>query len=417
MKNTISFIAILAVSFGTRLSAINAYDYQFMEQNAANTGRVTQYASVPAGGANAMWTLKGNASGYPTPMLSTFGTGLAFDDVNQVVFVSLSSGMVTTALGFTPYNATNPSGYIANATGLVTAGTGISLSGSGTSGSPYVVAATGGTGTVTSVSVTTANGVSGSVATATTTPAITLTLGAITPSSVAASGTVTGSNLSGTNTGDQSSVTGNAGTVTTINGRLSAGTNVTLTGSGTTASPYVVNATDTNSGGTVTSVTAGTGLSGGVITSTGTISLPSVGTAGTYSGVTTDTQGRVSAGTNRAFASPMRSLNSAFQIDASRDAAVSYTVDVSATLSLTSGQSGTVTLEYADDSGITTNVVTVQSGVNGNTGSLTIGLNLTQTATCSLSGVIPGGKYVRIRTTNTSGTPTFTYRAAQEVKL
>lgn len=61
----------------------------------------------------------------------------------------------------------------------------------------------GGSGTVTSVSVVTANGVSGSVATSTTTPAITLTLGAITPSSVNASGSVTGSNLSGSNTGDQ----------------------------------------------------------------------------------------------------------------------------------------------------------------------------------------------------------------------
>lgn len=66
-----------------------------------------------------------------------------------------------------------------------------------------------GSGTVTDVSVVTANGVSGSVATSTTTPAITLTLGAITPTSVAASGaisagaTVTGSNLSGVNTGDQ----------------------------------------------------------------------------------------------------------------------------------------------------------------------------------------------------------------------
>lgn len=60
-----------------------------------------------------------------------------------------------------------------------------------------------GSGTVTSVSVVTANGVSGTVATATTTPAITLVLGAITPSSVAATGTVTGSNLSGTNTGNQ----------------------------------------------------------------------------------------------------------------------------------------------------------------------------------------------------------------------
>ena len=70
-------------------------------------------------------------------------------------------------------------------------------------GSSWVSISAGTGGTVTSISVVTANGVSGSVATATTTPAITLTLGDITPSSVAAVGTVTGSNLSGTNTGDQ----------------------------------------------------------------------------------------------------------------------------------------------------------------------------------------------------------------------
>jgi hypothetical protein len=76
----------------------------------------------------------------------------------------------------------------------------------GTSAAP----AGGGGGTVTSVSVTTANGVSGSVLTETTTPAITITLGAITPSSVASTGTVTGTNLSGTNTGDQTiTLTGN----------------------------------------------------------------------------------------------------------------------------------------------------------------------------------------------------------------
>lgn len=49
-------------------------------------------------------------------------------------------------------------------------------------------AANGAGGTVTSVSVTTANGISGSVATSTTTPAITLTLGAITPTSILTSG-------------------------------------------------------------------------------------------------------------------------------------------------------------------------------------------------------------------------------------
>ncbi len=94
---------------------------------------------------------------------------------------------------------------------------------------------TGVGGSVTTVSVVTANGVSGSVVNATTTPAITLTLGAITPTSVAASGAVSGSNLSGTNTGDQTSVTGNAGTATalqtarTINGVSFDGTaNITV---------------------------------------------------------------------------------------------------------------------------------------------------------------------------------------------
>lgn len=60
-----------------------------------------------------------------------------------------------------------------------------------------------GNGTVTNISVVSANGVSATIATPTTTPAITIILGAITPSSVAATGTVTGSNLTGTNTGDQ----------------------------------------------------------------------------------------------------------------------------------------------------------------------------------------------------------------------
>ena len=89
----------------------------------------------------------------------------------------------------------------------------------------------GGSGTVTSVSVTTANGVSGTVATSTTTPAISLTLGAITPTSVngvtlsgssTPSITVVGSSsLAGSNTGDQTSVTGNAGTATALqNSRL-----------------------------------------------------------------------------------------------------------------------------------------------------------------------------------------------------
>jgi len=52
---------------------------------------------------------------------------------------AVGSGDITGALGFTPYNATNPAGYISNITGLVTQGTEISITGSGTSGTPYVV--------------------------------------------------------------------------------------------------------------------------------------------------------------------------------------------------------------------------------------------------------------------------------------
>lgn len=119
----------------------------------------------------------------------------------------------------------------------------------------------------------------------------------------------------------------------------------------------------------------------------------------------------------RTYTNPTRSLNSAFQVSATQDAQVSYTVDIAATLSLTTGQTGTVVLEYADDSGFTTNVVGVQSSVNANTGTLALGLGLTQTATASVSGMVPAGKYVRIRTVNTTGTPIFTYRSSQEVLI
>jgi hypothetical protein len=68
--------------------------------------------------------------------------------------------------------------------GIATAGTATHLAAFAANGIDLVDGgAPGGTGTVTTVSVVTANGVSGSVATATTTPAITLTLGAITPTS------------------------------------------------------------------------------------------------------------------------------------------------------------------------------------------------------------------------------------------
>ena len=165
--------------------------------------------------------------------------------------------------------------------------------------------------------------------------------------------------------------------------------------------------------GSVTSITAGTGLSGGTITTTGIISMPNVGTAGTYSGVTTDAQGRVTAGTNRSFTNTTRSLNTAFQITPTRDTYVSYSVDIACTSLLLGGQSGTVFLEYADNVGMTTNLVTVQQAT-GSSGGV---LNLATITTATLSGIIPTAKFVRLRTVNNTSTPTFTYRTSQEVLL
>lgn len=169
----------------------------------------------------------------------TFGNTGVLSFNTRTGAVVLSSADVTTALTFTPYNATNPSGFISavpafTANGdvsgtfvpgspgnlpltlpnIATAGTfhsvTVNAKGQVTTGTnPTTLAGYGITdaGTVTTVSVVTANGISGSVSSPTIAPAITLALGAITPTSVNASGTIAGSNFSGsssgTNTGDQ----------------------------------------------------------------------------------------------------------------------------------------------------------------------------------------------------------------------
>jgi hypothetical protein len=120
-----------------------------------------------------------NVSGGLTGLTTSGGpiTSSGTITLGGVVAVSAGgTGATTEAAALTSlgaYPASNPNGYTSN------------------------------TGTVTSFGFTNANGVSGTVTNATSTPNLTVALGAITPTSVAASGTVTGSNLSGSNTGDQ----------------------------------------------------------------------------------------------------------------------------------------------------------------------------------------------------------------------
>lgn len=138
-------------------------------------------------------------------------------------------------------------------------------------------------------------------------------------------------------------------------------------------------------------------------------------TAGTYPSVTVNAKGIVTAGVAPSDGYTSRSLNTCFQVSSTRSSFVNYAVDIAATLSLTSGQSGTVTMNTYSDSGCTTGTQKINEFTNGNTGSLTIGLNLTQNVTGTITGFIPAGKYVKLVTTNNTGTPTFTAKSSQEV--
>lgn len=202
----------------------------------------------------------------------------------------------------------------------------------------------------------------------------------------------------------------------------------------TTAGRAVMTATDAaaartaigagTGNGTVTSVVAGTGLSGGTITSTGTISLPNTGTASTYSGVTTDAQGRVTAGTTRSFnSSPTKTLVTSASgqggvvLDASRDAFVAYWIDTSITTNIGGTSTITLFLEVADTNSATPGDWTaIAKTSNGNTITLAIALQSQQPQALILTSMVRAGKFVRIRYA-TAGTASASYGGGQEVLM
>lgn len=178
----------------TSVSVVSANGFAGTVATATSTPAITLTTTITG-------LIKGNGTAISAATAGTdysAGTSLL---ATGILKSTASTGVLSIAIAGTDYApaTTGSSILYGNGSGgfsSVTVGSGLNF----TSGT---LTAAGGTGTVSSVSVVTANGISGTVATATTTPAITLSLGNITPTSVAASGNVTGTNLSGTNTGDQ----------------------------------------------------------------------------------------------------------------------------------------------------------------------------------------------------------------------
>ena len=187
---TIADGATLTASATATVSGTNTGD-----QTISITGDVTASGST---GALASTVTKINGTslaGLATGILkNTTGTGVPSIAVSGSDYAPATSGS-SILYG-------NGAGGFSN----VTIGSGVAFSGG-------TLSATGNGGTVTSVSVTTANGVSGTVATSTTTPAISLTLGDITPSKITA--------------------LNNTGSYQAIIGRISGGDRVGIAGQAT----------------------------------------------------------------------------------------------------------------------------------------------------------------------------------------
>lgn len=113
------------------------------------------------------------------------------------------------------------------------------------------------------------------------------------------------------------------------------------------------------------------------------------------------------------FNKPSRSVNTAFRPSETRDCFVAYAVNVTTVAALLSGARARLTLQYADNSAMTTNLVNVMV-VEGGTGS---GLVVTSYHTLLVAGIIPSGKYVRLVTENVQGSPTYGIVQTQEVIL
>lgn len=105
-----------------------------------------------------------------------------------------------------------------------------------------------------------------------------------------------------------------------------------------------------------------------------------------------------------------------WQLSTTRVAEVSYSVTINTTVSLSGNSTGYVALEICPtNSSTASNWIEISRTASGQSGTLVVGLVLNQIGGGALNGVVPVGHFVRLRSVNTTGTPSYVYNSGQEV--
>lgn len=107
-----------------------------------------------------------------------------------------------------------------------------------------------------------------------------------------------------------------------------------------------------------------------------------------------------------------------FQISSTRDAQVQYAVTISTTVSLSGSAVGYVVFEICPTNSATAgDWMEIDRVPSGQSGALVVGLTLNQTGGGHVGGGVPAGYYSRVRSVNTTGTPTYAMNSGQETLL
>lgn len=104
-----------------------------------------------------------------------------------------------------------------------------------------------------------------------------------------------------------------------------------------------------------------------------------------------------------------------FQVSSTRNSLVNYSTTIVTTASIGGNQTGVVVLEIAPTNSATpSDWVEVSRYTNGQALTLAITLQSVQTMSGQLSAFVPAGWYAKLRSINTSGTPSYSYNSGQE---